>query len=143
MCELSGLNFETPVQNSVDLISNRVKWQQYKLPISPADGSILYFSNVKRMMIYDNHKFFFVLNYLLYDRRGFNLVAHVDRHWDTRRSELSHCGLLYKINDLKSCHAYVDLILQDGDFLIAAISGGYLKNLVFCVPSSKGEWEVN
>jgi hypothetical protein len=98
------------------------------------------------MLVYDNHKYFFVLLYLLKIHSlttAGAAVLHIDRHWDTRQTELSKCRLLNKLISTESCVHYTDLILQEGDFLLPAISIGLIVSIAFCVPANEFEQTTN
>lgn len=116
---------------------------EYSRPLDPASGSLLAVNYERNVLIYDNHKFCFLLLFCVTLRSGPCKMVHVDRHWDTRITELSHCRWLYEMNDIQGCFKYVDVVLQEGDFIIPAIRKTLLKEIYFVVPCSEDERRAN
>lgn len=108
----------------------------YSIPHSPRDGSLLSCDCARRLLVYDNHKFLFVLLYLLRESEAGQHILHIDRHWDTRRTELGRLRNISDIASIGECFRYVDLALQEGDFIIPALTLGLIRRLTFHVPDS-------
>ncbi|MFM0420018.1 hypothetical protein [Paraburkholderia aromaticivorans] len=112
----------------------------YQAQTDPYDGVLIDANREAKSLLYDSHKFLFLLLFHLKRITGnAQRLVHIDRHWDSARTELSIKRWDEGIYNVDQCADFVDVFLHEGNFLIAACHARLVEELVFVVPEKNSE----
>lgn len=111
---------------------------KYSVQATPYDGQLLTFLPDSKTLVYDSHKFLFLLLFLEAQRKEKPLrVIHIDRHWDSKCTQLAIYRASQRFKSVSDVFRFVKNILHEGDFLTAACAAGLVEEITFVVPCYK------